>query len=77
MKALYNNLKKKQKEARMLSCKLDQLIQQRWGFHYSQTDHDRIIDTLDYGTDDLEYSQFIKIMDDIKRQIEEGRVLNL
>lgn len=74
MKALYNKLKKKQAEVRFMSSELDRLIQERWGFDYSQTDHDRIIDTLDYGTDDLEYKEFVKLMDKLKDQVENGGI---
>ena len=31
-------------------------------FNYSQTDNDPIIDTLDYGTDDIDYLHFIQLM---------------
>lgn len=74
MKALYNKLKKKQAEIRYLSAELDRLIQERWGFDYSQTDNDRIIDTLDYGTDDLEYSDFVRLMDKLKEQVDNGEI---
>ena len=72
MKRLYNQVRKRALQHKEASAALDKLIQQRWGFNYSQTDHDRIIDTLDYGTDFLEYSEFADIMNEMARQVETG-----
>ena len=68
MKTLYNRKKKLAEELRRLGFQLDQKIDERFGFHYSETDDDEIIDTLDYGTSDLDYSDFIKKMNEYKKE---------
>lgn len=69
MKTLYNKKKKLAEELRILGYQLDQKIEERFGFSYSETDDDRIIDTLDYGTDDLDYSDFIEKMKQYKKEM--------
>lgn len=72
MKALYNRKKKLARELLALGRELDSKIEEKWGFHYSQTDDDSCIDTLDYGTQDLEYSVFVKKMNEFKKEVERG-----
>lgn len=62
MKALFNKKKKLVKQLNEIEVILDEKIIERFGFHYSQTDNDPIIDTLDYGTDDIDYLHFIQLM---------------
>ena len=45
-------------------AKLDKLIVERWGFHYSDVDDDWNIDMLDYGNGLQDYKTFCKQMDD-------------
>ena len=40
----------------------EEKIIERFGFNYSQTENYPIIDTLDYGTDDIDYLHFIQLM---------------
>ena len=68
MKALYNEKKRLVKEMNAVGFLLDQKIVERFGFHYSQTDSDPMIDTLDYGTQDMEYKDFIKDMSVFKEK---------
>jgi len=72
MKALYKRKKKLVQELLDLGRELDSKIEERWGFHYSQTDDDSCIDTLDYGTQDLEYSDFVEKMNEYKKEVERG-----
>lgn len=45
------------------SMKLDEMIRDRWGYHYSENDIDSIIDTLDYGTGNISFKEFLELMD--------------
>ncbi len=72
MKSLYNRKKKLVQELFSLGKELDSKIEERWGFHYSQTDDDSCIDTLDYGTQDLSYIDFVSKMDEYKKQVKDG-----
>lgn len=47
---------------------LDKMIREKWGFHYSDTDDDPIIDTLDYGTSSISFKDFKERMDEYKKQ---------
>ena len=68
MKALFNEKKRLIKELNAVGFLLDRKIEERFGFHYSQTDNDSMIDTLDYGTQSLEYKDFIELMSDYKER---------
>ncbi len=68
MQKLYNKKKRLIKELNAVGFLLDQEIQKRWDFHYSQTDNDQMIDTLDYGTQNLDYKGFIELMNDYKEK---------
>lgn len=48
------------------------LIEKRWGFHYSQVDSHLIIDTLDYGTSQCTYTEFVQLMNEYREEIEDG-----
>ena len=68
MKALFNKKKKLIQELNHIGRELDMKIEERWGFHYSQTDSDPMIDTLDYGTNDINYKEFVDMMDEFKEK---------
>ena len=72
MKGLFNKKKKLIKQINEIGYLLDKEIEERWGFHYSQTDFDPIIDTLDYGTSDIEYKVFVEIMNEYKGEKDKG-----
>ena len=72
LKALYNKKKKLINQLNEIGGLLDKEIEKRFGFHYSQTDDDEMIDTLDYGTQDLPYHAFIKKMNEFKKLKEDG-----
>lgn len=63
MKRLFNQKKQMALRDREIGAELDREIEERWGFHYSQTDDDEIIDTLDHGTSSLTYAEFVEKMD--------------
>ena len=66
LKKLFNDKKKAIREAKDIGFQLDQMIVEKWGFHYSETDDDMIIDTLDYGTSGINFEYFESLMDDHK-----------
>ena len=68
MKSLFNKKKKLIKQLNEIGYSLDKEIEKRWGFHYSQTDSDPLIDTLDYGTSDISYKEFVDMMDEFKEK---------
>lgn len=72
MKALYNKKKKLIKQINRIGWLLDREIEKKYGFHYSQTDDDEMIDTLDYGTQDLSYHDFVEKMNEFKKMKESG-----
>lgn len=41
---------------------MDQLIIEKYGYHYSDKDLDTIIECLDYGVADCTYNEFNKMM---------------
>lgn len=40
----------------------DSKVENTWGYHYSDSDIDEIIDSIDYGHGDLEYNRFRELM---------------
>lgn len=72
MKRLFDKKKKLLKQLNDVGYLLDQEIEKRWGFHYSQTDNDTMIDTLDYGTSDIDYKEFENRMDGYKQEMKNG-----
>lgn len=74
MKKLFNKRKKLIQEAKYVGLLLDNAIRERWGFHFSETDNDEIIDTLDYGTNDISFRQFVDQMDYYKKEEKYGRL---
>ena len=75
MKALFNKKKKLVQELNDVGRVLDEKIREKWGFHYSQTDSDPMIDTLDYGAADLDYKGFVEMMDDFKDKLDAGECI--
>lgn len=67
MKKLYAEKKRLIAELNTVGRLLDSKIVDRFGFHYSQTDDDTMIDTLDYGTNSITYADFIERMTEFKQ----------
>lgn len=70
MKQLFDEKKKYVIKANLAGRELDKMIEDRWGFHYSSTDDDPIIDTLDYGTNSISYKDFVDRMNQYKSSLE-------
>lgn len=47
-----------------LKPRFDQLIEEKYGFHYSDVDLDKIIDCVDYGQGTMTFREFNQIMMD-------------
>ncbi len=62
MKLQFEKVKKLAIKKQDESKKLDQMIDKKWGFSYSDEDIDEIIDSLDYGTGDISFERFVKLM---------------
>lgn len=71
MKAQFNKVKKLARQLKAESWELDRMIDNEWGFSYSETDDDKIIDTLDYATDDITFEEFNSRMNQYKKDLEE------
>ena len=72
MQSLFELKKEFVKETRFVGHTLDSLIYKQWGFSYSQTDDDRIIDCLDYGTSDISFEEFVSLMNSHKKDYKKG-----
>ena len=72
MEKLFNKKKKIISQLNAVGYKLDAMIDESWNFHYSDTDDDQIIDTLDYGTNNISYETFVEIMDEYKKNLDEN-----
>ncbi len=70
MKKLFEKKKKIIEQLNEVSFQLDREINNRWGFSYSETDDDSMIDTLDYGTQSISYKEFVRLMDKYKKNKE-------
>ena len=66
MRQLFEDKKKFVLKTHEIGRTLDRLIEEKWGFHYSETDSDSIIDTLDYDTSSISFSDFRERMDEYK-----------
>lgn len=62
LKSLYNKTKISIRKHKDLSDMLDRKIDEVFGFNFSETDDDDIIDTLDYGISGLSFEGFIRKM---------------
>jgi len=71
MKQLFNEKKKLVKKANEVGRELDKMIKEKWGFSFSETDDDPMIDTLDYGTNSISFENFESRMNRYKAQYDE------
>ena len=72
IQSLFERKKELVKEVRHIGQSLDSLIFEQWGFSYSLTDDDRIIDSLDYGTSDITFEDFVSLMNSYKKDYKKG-----
>lgn len=47
-------------------------VYELYGFNYSDTDDTRIIETLNYGNDNLEFEEFLSLMEEYKKEFSPG-----
>ena len=62
LKYLLNYINKRSVEVLSMKCEFDNLIEEIYGFHYSEKDLDYIIDSVDYGQSFMSFEEFDKIM---------------
>lgn len=70
MKVQFNKVKKLARQLKAESWKFDRMIDDTYGFSYSETDDDKIIDTLDYGIDDITFEEFKSRMNQYKNDLD-------
>lgn len=61
-KEIYNNAKKFAHFHRLMCDALAKIELKKFGFEFAETDSDRIIDTINYGTDGLSFEDYIEEM---------------
>jgi hypothetical protein len=61
-KKLFETRKKTILKARAAGFALDKKINEVFGFSYSETDNDEMIDTLDYGHNGISFKHFFELM---------------
>jgi hypothetical protein len=66
MERLFKAKKMAVSKVNKIGSDLDELIMERWGFNFSETDDDPIIDTLDYGTSFISFDEFERRMNEYK-----------
>ena len=72
IESLFKKKKTLVRQTNEVGRNLDFLINEMWGFHYSETDDDPIIDTLDCGIYDISFETFLRKMNGYKKNIEEN-----
>ena len=72
MKKLFDKKISLVKQLNEVGHDLDNLVVQEYGFHYSETDDDKIIDTLDYGRSLITYDEFHRRMMLYKEDFDNG-----
>jgi hypothetical protein len=72
MRVLFEQKKELVQLTKSVGAQLDSLIFKKWGFSYSQTDDDLIIDSLDYGISDISFDDFVGRMNDYKKAYKKG-----
>lgn len=75
-KKLYNKVSKAAKTKRKLSASLDRLINKYYGFRFSDYDIEPIIDTIDYGINDISFKDFIAYMNEQRDKLIESKFDN-
>lgn len=64
LRKIFNQCKQLSINHSNCSRKLDVLIFKHWYEHFSENDIDPIIDTIDYGTNDITFNVFLEYMND-------------
>lgn len=64
---IYNEAKRLAKEHKSLCDQLADIENKKFGFEFASTDSDEIIDTINYGTSDYPFDNYIKEMNFYKK----------
>lgn len=67
LKILFEKRKKYILKSKQIGELLDKEIVSFFGFNYSETDDAKLIDTLDYGTDNIDFNDFFELMNYYKK----------
>lgn len=59
---LFSKMQKLSVEIQKNKSRFDEMIEEKYGYHYSDKDLDKIIDCLDYGNRSMTFKEFDKIM---------------
>ncbi len=62
LKKLFEDKKKAALKSKQAGFALDKKIDKIFGFSYSETDNDEMIDTLDYGINAISFKHFFELM---------------
>lgn len=62
LKKLFEARKKATLKAKSAGFALDRKLEEIFGFNYSETDNDEMIDTLDYGHNAISFQHFFELM---------------
>ena len=68
LKYLLNYINKRNCEVSTVKNEFDTLVEEYFGFHYSDKDIDYIIDKVDYGLGYLEFNEFKNVMESEKNK---------
>ena len=66
LKKLFYKIQELSNTISELRPRFDELIEEKYGYHYSDKDLDMIIDCVDYGTGTMSFKEFDKMMRDNK-----------
>jgi hypothetical protein len=69
LEVLYNKLYDASHVIAQYKANFDKFVEAKYGFHYSDLDMDTIIDSLDYGTANMTFAEFDKLMKQKKQEI--------
>ena len=71
-KQIYNKAKKLSQELHIYCNLLGDFENKLYGFEFAETDSDAIIDTINYGIQDLSFDDYIKEMEFYKKSFDEN-----
>lgn len=69
---IYEKAKMLAKKHKQICDLLGEIEQKKFGFEFSDTDSDQIIDTINYGTGSYPFDDYIKEMTFYKKALKEG-----
>ena len=66
---IYDRAKKLAMQHRRYCDLLAKIERKKYGFEFAETDNDRIIDSVNYGTDSYSFEAYVSDMKDYKKGI--------